>query len=114
MFETGIDLSARGLDRKRLVSVDFARPGDRSLVGVFAVSGAPNTVPTLTASLPGELRTLLTVTGFPRLSYRIEYTTDFKQWHPLASVASPNGVSQFADYPMNGSRFSRVTANTVK
>jgi hypothetical protein len=114
MSETDIDLVARGLDKKRLVALDFNRPADRSLVGVFAVSGAANIVPTLTVSLPGDLHALLTVTGFPRTSYRIEYTTDLKTWRPLASIASPSGVSQFADYPMDGTRFYRVTANTVK
>jgi hypothetical protein len=114
MFQTDMDLVVRGLQNKRLVALDFNRPTDRSAVGIFAVSGAPNTVPTITLGLPRELRTLLTVTGFPRMSYRIEYTTDLKTWRPLASVASNNGVSQFADYPMEGTRFYRVTANTVK
>ena len=114
MFQTDYDLVVRGLDKKKLVALNFERPTTRSLVAVFALSGAPNLVPTLTVSFPGELRTLLTVTGFPRTSYRIEYTTDLRTWRPLASVASNSGIAQFADYPMQGTRFYRVSANTLK
>ncbi len=110
MYETDINLAALGLEQKILTGLTFTKANDALVTGVFAVSGEPNTTPTLNLRLLPDKQTELTVSGFPQTSYRIDSSSDLVSWVPLVSVASSNGISLFTNAPGGqlSNRFYRV------
>jgi hypothetical protein len=110
MYETDIDLTALGLDRKFLTGLTFTKANDALVTGIFAVSGEPNTTPALSLRVLLDKRTELTVSGFPQTSYRIDSSSKLVSWVPLVAVADSDGVSRFTNAPASqvSSRFYRV------
>jgi hypothetical protein len=112
MYETDIDLAALGLERKFLTELTFTKANDALVTGIFAVSGEPNKIPTVSLRVLPDKRTELTVLGFPQTSYRIDSSSDLVTWVSLVAVASSDGISRFTNSPTSqlSSRFYRVVS----
>ena len=98
MFETDFDLRAMGLDGKFLKSITFTKASNASVTGVFAISGEPNlSVNFKSISVLPDGRAQVTLSGFPRVSYRIDSSTNLIDWVPVIAVSNPSGTSQVID-----------------